>query len=62
LIFADGPASATRPHALGLRRETPKNGNFAVTVRGDSVHDNIEMLGGATRYAQEHMLAIESIP
>jgi hypothetical protein len=41
---------------------TPENGNFAVTVCADSVHDNIEVLGRATRYAHEHMLAIESIP
>jgi hypothetical protein len=41
---------------------TPENGNFAVTVVADSVHDNIEVLGRATRYAHEHMLAIESIP
>ncbi len=41
---------------------TPENGNFAVTVRADSVHDNIEVIGRATRYAHEHMLAIESIP
>jgi hypothetical protein len=41
---------------------TPENGNFAVTVRADSVHDNIEVLGRATRYAHEHMLAIESVP
>jgi len=41
---------------------TPENGNFAVTVVADTVHDNIEVLGRATRYAQEHMLAIESVP
>jgi hypothetical protein len=41
---------------------TPENGNFAVTVVADSVHDNIEVLGRATRYAHEHMLAIESVP
>jgi len=42
---------------------TPENGNFAVTVCADSVDDNIEVLGRATRYAHEHMLAIEeSIP
>ena len=41
---------------------TPENGNFAVTISADSVNDNIEVLGRATRYAHEHMLAIESIP
>lgn len=41
---------------------TPENGNFTVTVVSDSVHDNIEVLGRATRYAHEHMLAIESVP
>jgi hypothetical protein len=41
---------------------TPENGNFAVTVVADSVHDNIEVLGRAIRYAHEHMLAIESVP
>ena len=41
---------------------TPENGNFAVTVVADSVHDNIEVLGRATRYAHEHMLAVESVP
>jgi hypothetical protein len=41
---------------------TPENGNFAVTVVADSVHDNIEVLGRATRYAREHMLAIDSVP
>lgn len=41
---------------------TPENGNFAVTVVADTVHDNIEVLDRATRYAHEHMLAIESVP
>jgi hypothetical protein len=41
---------------------TPENGNFAVTIEADSVHDNIEVIGRATRYAQGHMLAIESVP
>jgi len=41
---------------------TPENGNFAVTVVADSVHDNIEVLGRATRYANEHMLAVGSVP
>jgi hypothetical protein len=41
---------------------TPENGNFAVTVSADSVDDNIEVIGRATRYAHEHMLAIESVP
>jgi hypothetical protein len=40
----------------------PENGNFAVTVSADSVHDNMEVIGRATRYAHEHMLASESIP
>jgi hypothetical protein len=41
---------------------TAENGNFAVTVVADSVHDNIEVLDRATRYANDHMLAIESVP
>jgi hypothetical protein len=41
---------------------TPENGNFAVTVVADTVHDNIQVLDRATRYAHEHMLAIESVP
>ncbi|MGD0677247.1 MAG: hypothetical protein ABSC94_17660 [Polyangiaceae bacterium] len=41
---------------------TPENGNFAVTLVADSVHDNIEVLGRATRFAHEHMLAVESVP
>jgi hypothetical protein len=41
---------------------TSENGNFAVTIVADSVHDNIEVLGRATRYAHDHMLAIESVP
>jgi hypothetical protein len=40
----------------------PENGNFTVTVVADTVHDNIELLGRATRYAHEHMLAIEGVP
>lgn len=41
---------------------TPENGNFAVTVVADTVHDNIEVLTHATRYAHEHVLATESVP
>jgi hypothetical protein len=41
---------------------TPENGNFTVTVVADTVHDNIEVLGRATRYAHDHMLALESVP
>jgi hypothetical protein len=41
---------------------TPENGNYAVTVVADSVHDNIEVLDRATRYAQGHMLALQSVP
>jgi hypothetical protein len=40
----------------------PENGNFAVTVVADTVHDNIELLDRATRYAHEHMLAIGGVP
>jgi hypothetical protein len=41
---------------------TPERGNFAVTVVADTVHDNMEVLDRATRYAREHMLAIGSVP
>jgi len=41
---------------------TPEDGNFTVTIRAGSVPDNLEVLGRATRYAHEHMLARESRP
>jgi hypothetical protein len=40
----------------------PENGNFAVTVVADTVHDNMEVIDRATRYAHDHMLAIGSVP
>ena len=41
---------------------TPEDGNFTVTVRAPSVADGLEVLGRATRYAQQHILALESRP
>jgi hypothetical protein len=37
----------------------PEDGNFAVTLSADSVHDNLEVYGRANRYAHEHMLATD---
>lgn len=41
---------------------TPENGNFAVTVMADTVHDNIEIFGRASRYASDHMLVANAVP
>jgi hypothetical protein len=38
----------------------PEDGNFTVTIRAGSALDNLEVLGPATRYAHEHVLAQES--
>jgi hypothetical protein len=37
----------------------PEDGNFAVTVSADSVHDNLQVFGRASHYADEHMLATD---
>jgi hypothetical protein len=37
----------------------PEDGNFAVTVSADSVRKNLQVLGRASHYANEHMLATE---
>jgi hypothetical protein len=37
----------------------PELGNFAVTLSADSVQSNLQVLGRAHSYADEHMLAIE---
>jgi hypothetical protein len=37
----------------------PENGNFAVTLSADSVHDNLEVFGRANHYADDHMLATD---
>jgi hypothetical protein len=37
----------------------PEQGNFAVTLSADSVHDNLQVLGRAHHYAGDHMLATE---
>ena len=41
---------------------TPESGNFAVTVMADTVHDNIEIFGRASRYASDHMLVTNAMP
>jgi len=41
---------------------TPENGNFAVTVMADTVHDNIEIFGRASRYASDHMIVTNAVP
>jgi hypothetical protein len=41
---------------------TPESGNFAVTVMADTVHDNLEIFGRASRYASDHMLVTNAIP
>jgi hypothetical protein len=37
----------------------PEEGNFAVTVSADSIRSNLEVLGRASHYADDHMLATE---
>jgi hypothetical protein len=37
-----------------------ENGNFAVALRADSVHDNLQVLSHANEYANNHMVASES--
>lgn len=37
----------------------PENGNFAVTVSADTVSDGLRLLGHASQYADDHMLAAE---
>jgi hypothetical protein len=37
----------------------PENGNFAVTVSADSVHDNLRVFSRANHYADDHMLAAD---
>lgn len=37
----------------------PENGNFAITISADSVHDNLAVFGRANHYADEHMLATD---
>jgi hypothetical protein len=37
----------------------PEDGNFAVTISADSIHDNLQVLGRAHHYADEHMLATD---
>jgi hypothetical protein len=37
----------------------PENGNFAVTVSGDTVRDNLQIYGRANHYADEHMVATD---
>jgi hypothetical protein len=35
----------------------PEQGNFAVTISADSVHDNLQVFGRVSRYAEQHMIA-----
>jgi hypothetical protein len=37
----------------------PEDGNFAVTISADSVHDNLQVFGRANHYADDHMLATD---
>jgi hypothetical protein len=37
----------------------PDNGNFAVTVSADTVHDNLRVFGRATNYADERAVAAD---
>jgi len=37
----------------------PQNGNFAVTISADSVHENLAVYGRANHYADEHMVATD---
>ncbi len=37
----------------------PEDGNFAVTIQADSIRDNLQVLGHANHYADEHMIATE---
>jgi hypothetical protein len=36
----------------------PEDGNFAVLLSTDSIHDSLEVLGRAHQYAGEHLLAV----
>jgi hypothetical protein len=40
----------------------PEDGNFAVVVSTDSVRGNIELLGRARKYGNEHMVAVDALP
>ena len=37
----------------------PENGNFAITIAADSVHDNLTVFGRANHYADDHMVATD---
>jgi hypothetical protein len=37
----------------------PDNGNFAITVSADTVHDNLRVFGRATHYADERAIAVD---
>jgi hypothetical protein len=37
----------------------PEEGNFAITLSADTVRENLQVLGRATRYAGEHQLATQ---
>jgi hypothetical protein len=40
----------------------PENGNFAVTISADTVHDNLEIFGRAAKYGSGHMLVSSAVP
>ena len=37
----------------------PEDGNFAITISADSVHDNLQVFGRANHYADDHMMATD---
>ena len=37
----------------------PENGNFAITISADTVHDNLQVFGRANHYADDHMMATD---
>jgi hypothetical protein len=40
----------------------PENGNFAITVSADSVRDNLQVFGRASRYGEERMAVQPELP
>lgn len=58
---ANGAAVASDPYWLADSWVNidvkPENGNFAVTLSADTIHDNLEVLSRANHYGDDHMLA-----
>ncbi len=58
---ANGGAVASDPYWLADSwvdiDVKPENGNFAVTVSADNIHDNLQVLSRAHHYGDDHMLA-----